>query len=184
MNVSGTTRSCDAAIDAAESQVVDVFAKGRNVAALRRVQFHRDHIVAAVLQVRRDLETERRVTALVLVELVPVHGDRGGGHGTGEIQEDAFALPFRQRAEVTPVGGDELEAALIETVPGQAHVGVRQGDLLPRRIVEIRGRNAGCRLAAEQPSAVQFVHAALRIRLRTPRASPAPPGRPPPSCRG
>ena len=150
-----------AAVDAAKGQVIDVLAKGRDVAALRRIEFHRDHIVSAVLQVLRDFETERCVAALVLVELVPVHGDGGGCHRAGEIEKDAFALPLRRRAKVTPVGGDKLKAALIKTVPRQAHIGVRQGDLLPRRVIEIRGRDAGRGFAAEQPSAVQFIHAAL-----------------------
>src|SRR5208283_5539929 len=117
-------------------------------------------------QMLRDFETKRRVPALVFVELVPVHGNRGCGHRSGEIEEDAFALPSRQRAKVAPVGGDVLKAAFVETVPGQAYVGVRQCDLLPRRIVEVRGRNARSCLAAEQPSAVQLINAPLWIRLR------------------
>ena len=154
-----------AAVDAAEGQVVDVLTERRDVFALGRIQRHRDHIVSAVFQVRRDLETEGCVAALVLVELVPIHGYRGCGHRTAEIEEDALALPFRQPTKVAPVSGDVLKACLIETVPRQTDVGVWQSDLLPRRIVELRGRNPGRRLAAEQPAAIQFVDAPLWIRL-------------------
>ncbi len=159
----------DVAVDAAEGQVVDSESEGRDVRALPRIQFHGDHVVAIVLQMRGQLEAERRVAALVLFELVAVDRDGGGGHGSAEIQEDALALPAGHGPKVPAVGGDELKLRFVETVPGQADVGVRQGDLLPRGIVETGLRDAWERLAAEPPVAIQLVGAAARIRLR-PRA--------------
>src|ERR1019366_4641034 len=86
----------DVAVDAAEGQIVDIQSEGRDVGALRGVQFHGDDVVGIELEVRRELEAEWRIAALVLVELVPFYGDRGGGHGAAEVQKDALAPPFRQ----------------------------------------------------------------------------------------
>ena len=154
----------DVAVDAAEGQVVDPVPERRNVGTLGRIQYHCDHVAAIVLQMLRQLEAERRVAALVLLELVPVDRNGGGSHGSAEIQEDSFSLPRGHGPEVAAVGGDELEVRLVEAVPGQAHVGVRQGDLLPRGIVEAGIRHARARLAAEQPVAIQFVQAAIGVR--------------------
>ena len=63
----------------------------RNVAALGGVQLHGEDVVGVEVQVVGDLESERRIAALVLRESVPVHRDRGGRHGAVEIRE--YAVP-------------------------------------------------------------------------------------------
>ena len=153
------------AIDAAEGKVVDVVAEGRDVLALRGIEFNGNDIVGVVLEQLRDLEGERRVTALILFEGMPVDGHFGGGHGAGKIDEDALAFPCRQRPEVAAVGRDELEIPFVEAVPRQPHIGMRERDLLPLRVIEAGRFESFPGLAAEEPAAGHLVNAP-RMRAR------------------
>src|ERR1700722_2617860 len=67
----------DLAIDAAEGQIVNLVAEGRDVWALSGIHLHRQHVIAAWVELWpcSQLEGERRVTALVLAELVAVEPD-------------------------------------------------------------------------------------------------------------
>ena len=70
-------------------------------------------------------------------------------------------LPFHAPggAEVAAVGGDELICSVVEAVPGQFDVGMRERHVLPTAVVK-GGR--GGRLAvfaAEQPVPVQIIKA-------------------------
>src|ERR1035438_6822184 len=110
----------DIAINAAERQIVDVAAERRDVTALSRIQFNRKHVVAAEVEVRRDFERERSVSAFVFGKLVAVHRHGRGGHRASEINKTPLAFPAGQRLERPPVDGYELECLFVETVPRQA----------------------------------------------------------------
>ena len=66
--MSGHDAQRNLAIDAAEGEVVDLVAEGRNVRALGGVELHGKNVVAGGSRMRRQIEGERRVTAFVLAE--------------------------------------------------------------------------------------------------------------------
>jgi hypothetical protein len=78
-------------------------------------------------------------------------------HGAGE---HALAAPRRLRAEVAAIDGDEFVALVVEAVPRQIDVGVRQRDALEFGIVEARRIGPSGRFAAEKPVAVRRIDAA------------------------
>src|SRR5689334_20843217 len=57
----GNDTQSNFAVDAAEGEVVDHVAKGRNVGALGRVKLYDEDVVAAEVQMRRELERKGRV---------------------------------------------------------------------------------------------------------------------------
>ena len=130
----------DLAINAAEGQVVDLVAEGRNVGAFGGIDVDRENILAVEIKVRRQVERERRVSALVLAEALAVDPDGGGGHHAFEIDEDALAPGFGWKLEAAAIGGDELVVFVVEAVPGQSDVGVGDDDALESGVVETRGR--------------------------------------------
>jgi len=71
-----------------------------------------------------------------------VEADGGGGHDAREVHEHALALESSRQTEVAPVDRDELIASVVEAVPGQNAVGVREGHPLEAAIVEIRSGGA------------------------------------------
>src|SRR5579871_3069861 len=145
------------AINSAECQIVDVLSERRNVLALGGIDRYGDHVIAADMKMRRDLERKRRVAAPIFRKLVTVYRDLRRRHRAGEIDEHAFALPRRRRMKVTPIRRDKLKVRFLKAVPGQADVGVRQRDTLPFRVVEGRRRESRRSFAAVSPIAVQII---------------------------
>ena len=60
-----------------------------------------------------------------------------GGHHPFEIYEDALALGGGRKFEAPPIERDKLVSLLIEAVPRQSNVGVRDDDLIKPGVVEI-----------------------------------------------
>src|SRR5262249_18476635 len=132
----GNDAEPDFAIDAAEGQVVDLVAERRDVGALGGVEIDGENIFTGKVDVRGEMEGERRVAAFVFAELGAVDPDGGGGHGAFEIDEDVFAARFGGELEFAAVERDEFVALVIETVPGELRVGVRNHDAFELRVVE------------------------------------------------
>jgi hypothetical protein len=65
----------DFAIDAAEGQVVDVLAEGRDIGPFGGIHLDGQDVGRVRLQVRRQIEGEGCVAAAILAELVAVDGD-------------------------------------------------------------------------------------------------------------
>jgi hypothetical protein len=124
------------AVDAAESEVVDLVAEGRDVGTLRGVDLDGQDVLAGEVEVRRELERERRVAAPVLAEPFAVDPHGGRRHHALEVDEDVAAKHLGRKPEAPPVERDELRGLLAEAVPGQAGVGVRDDDALEARVVE------------------------------------------------
>jgi len=83
----------DITVDPTERQIVDVAAERRDVVALPRIQFHRQQIVPAEVEMRREFERERGIPAFVFGKLVAIDRHRRGGHRAGEIHEHPLAFP-------------------------------------------------------------------------------------------
>jgi len=87
--------------------------------------------------VRGEFEGEGREAALVLAERGAVDPDGGGGHGAFEVDEDALAARGGWGFESAAIGRDELVGFVVEVVPGQMHVGVRNHDSLKGGVIEV-----------------------------------------------
>src|SRR5271154_2121266 len=114
----------DFAIDAAEGQVVDLVAEGRNIGAFGRVEIDGQQVVSVEVNVRSELETERSVAALVFAEFGAVDPDGRGGHRAFEVYEDTPALSFGGELEAAAIDGNELIGLVVEAMPRQLDVGV------------------------------------------------------------
>ena len=90
----------------------------------------------------REFEREGCKAALVLAKERAIDPDSCRRHGTFEINEDALACGRLRQLEATPIGGDEFVILVVEVVPGQADVSMRNDDALKLRVVEIRGFRA------------------------------------------
>ena len=66
-----------------------------------------------------------------------VDPDSGGGHHAFEVDEDALASRFRRKLEAAAIERDELVGLLVEAVPRQRDVGVRDHDAIEIGVVEI-----------------------------------------------
>src|SRR3981189_488740 len=67
------------AVDAAESEVVDLGAEGWDVRTLCGVDLNGEHIFSIEIKVRCEIERERRVAAFVFAEARAINPDSGGG---------------------------------------------------------------------------------------------------------
>ena len=150
----------DFAIDAAEGQVVNLVAEGRNVRALAGIQIHRQHVLAIEIEMRSEVKRKRRVSALVLAQALAIDPDGGSGHGAFKIHEDALAPGLGRKFEAAAVAGDEFIAFFVKAVPGQADVGMRNHDALISGVVEIAGVRAFRHGATEAPVAIHGQHQA------------------------
>ena len=148
----------DFAVDAAKSQVVDLVAERRDVRTLGRVNIHGQHVLSVEIHVRGQVKRKRRVPALVLSQARAVDPYRGSGHDAFKIHEDAMAAGFGRKFEAPAIAGDELVVLFVETVPGQADVGVRNDDALISRVVEIPSMRAFHHGAAVAPVAIHRKH--------------------------
>ena len=152
----GNDAERDFAIDAAEGEVVDFVAEGRNVRALGGVDLDGEDVIAGGIEDgrSRQLEREGSVTAFVLAELVAVKVDGGGGHDAFEIDEDALAHGGLGHFEVAAIGGDEGVVRFREAVPGKLDVGVRDDHAVEARVIEVAGGGCFVSGAAVEPAAI------------------------------
>ena len=85
-----------------------------------------------------EFKREGCKAAFVFAEEDAVDPDSGSSHGTFEINEDTLACGGLRQFEAAPIGGDEFVILVVEVVPGQVDVGMRNNDAFKLRIVEIR----------------------------------------------
>ena len=150
----------DLAVDAAEGEVVDLVAEGRDVGALGRVDVEREYVVARGIEVVGELEGKGRVAAAILAEFVAVEVDGGGGHDAFEVDEDALAGGGVGDFQLAAVGGDELVVLVLKAVPRQRNIAVRDDDFGKARVVKaglVRAFDDGRVIA---PAAIDGVHGA------------------------
>ena len=131
------------AINAAEGQIVDLIAEGWNVGALGGIDLDRQHVLAVEIEMGCQLEGKRRVPALVLAEACAVEPHRGSGHHAFKVHKHALPAGFGWKLEMAPVDGNEFVVLIVEAVPGQADIGVRNHHPLETGIVEVAGFGSG-----------------------------------------
>src|SRR5262249_28456563 len=93
----------DFAINAAEGQVVDFVSEGRDVGTLGGVDVNSKNVFSVEVDVRREIEGERRVSALVFAKALAVDPYSGGRHHTLEIDEDVLAAGLWRQLETAAV---------------------------------------------------------------------------------
>ena len=125
------------AIDAAESEVVDLMAERRDVRALGRVHVRSEHVFSAEIDVRRQIEREGRVTAFVFAETRAIDPNCGGGHDAFEVDENMVTGGLGRQLEAATISGDELVGLVVKAVPGQANVGVGNDDAFEAGVVKV-----------------------------------------------
>src|ERR1017187_9180621 len=91
---------------------------------------------------RSQLERERRKSAFILAEKRAIDPYRRGGHCPFEIHKHAFSSRVPRIFEPPAISRDKCIFLLIEAVPRQLNVGVRNSHDLKRRIIEIRSVSA------------------------------------------
>ena len=124
------------AIDSAKGEVVNLVPKGRDVRALARIDVDSQNILTVEIEMGSEIEREGGVATFVLAKANAVNPNGGGGHHAFEIDEDMLSLGFRRQTKPTTIKRDELIGSVIETVPGQAYIGVRDDDTIKGGVVK------------------------------------------------
>src|SRR5260370_31493682 len=118
------------AVNAAESKVINVASKGRNIGALAGIELHDENIFSVEIEVKRQVERERSVSAFVFAKPRAVDPYGRSRHGATEIYENVTPACCRWQAEAPPIDLYEAIRLLIKAVPRQPLVGVGDRDLL------------------------------------------------------
>ena len=100
---------------------------------------------------------KRHVTAPMLAQVVPVDRHGGGRHRAPKIEEHAQPPRLRRHFEVAAVNGNKLVVAVIEAMPGQQFVGVRNGNGSESAVVESGLGGALGSWAPEQPASIERI---------------------------
>src|SRR5258708_5761829 len=87
------------AVDASESEVVDLMAERRDIRPLAGVHIHSEDVFTAKIDVRREIEREGRVSAFVFAETRVIDPDGGGGHDTFKVDEHVAASGLGRQLE-------------------------------------------------------------------------------------
>src|SRR5580700_3449253 len=111
--------------------------KGRDVRPLRRVHINGEHVFTAEVDVRRQIERKRRVATFVLAQPHAVDPNGRGGHDPFEVDENPLATCLRGQTKTTPVDGYKLILLVVEAMPGQPDIRMRNDDVIKRRVVEL-----------------------------------------------
>src|SRR5689334_1898113 len=101
------------AIDSAKGEVIDQPAEWRNIGALGGIEFHRQEVVAVPLDMWRELEGERSISALVFAQTLAIDPHGRGRHCAIEIDENMPLASFWRQTEFAAVDGDELIRLLV-----------------------------------------------------------------------
>lgn len=126
------------AVDSTEGHIVDLVSERRDIRPLRRIQFHHQHVLPTGTQVRRDIEAKWRIATLVFAQLGAIDPHFGRGHGSFEVHESAVRGRGGGDLEPAAVGGDKLVRLVVEAMPGQRNIGMRDCDSLEVRVVEVQ----------------------------------------------
>lgn len=85
---------------------------------------------------RRQLERERSIAALVLANPVPVKPHHRSRHSAFEIHKHVAALALRRHFEAAAVDGHELIGFFIKAVPRKPQIGMRNRDSVKAGVVK------------------------------------------------
>src|SRR5687767_3674225 len=105
---SGDDAETDIPINSSKCQVINFATKWWNVFAFGRVDLNRQHVVAAPIDVRRDLKREGRITTEILTQAMSVNTNNCCRHHTVEVDKDTFSAHRRRELEMTTIEGNEL----------------------------------------------------------------------------
>src|SRR5687767_10224505 len=111
---------------------------------------------------RSDLEGKSSVAAAILAESLTVQRNGGRSHHAVEIDEHSSSIQSRRHPEVTPVQRNKLIFLVVEAMPRQQLVRMRNGDASEGGVVEARACAAGDVFLAVQPLVIQRENASLR----------------------
>src|ERR1700751_604431 len=125
------------AIDSAESKVINLVSKRRNVRSLGRIEVNRKNILSVEIDMWRQVERKRRVSTLVFTEFGAVDPDGRSRHGTLEVHKHMLAACFGRKPEAATITRHEFVALLIEAVPRDFDVGVRNDHALVTRVIKV-----------------------------------------------
>src|SRR5580704_2579022 len=126
----------DLTVDAPEGEVVNLVTERRNIGPFAGININRQHILSVEVEMRRQLKGEWRVSALILSQPCSVDPDGRGGHYAFKVNENVLSARFRRKLEATAIKGHELVSLLIETMPWQGGIRMRDHDLLKSGVVE------------------------------------------------
>jgi hypothetical protein len=124
------------AIDAAEGQIVDLVAEGRNICTLGGIDLDDEDVLSTPLHMIGKFKAKGREAAFVFAQARAVDPDGGGGHDSFEIDEDALPTRGGRQFEAAAIYRDKFVELFVEAVPGQLDVGVRHHDALEGGVVE------------------------------------------------
>ena len=111
--------------------------EGRDIGPLSGVHINRQDIFPIKVEVGSEVKGKRSVAALVLAQVHTVDPDCGRGHYAFKINEDVLALRLDRQTETPAVEGNELIRFVVEAVPGQANIGVRNHHAFKCGVVEL-----------------------------------------------
>src|SRR5215472_1812652 len=124
-------------IDAAKGEVIDLVAERRNIRPLGGVQIDYQDVLSCEVDVRCQVKGKRRVTSFIFTEPYAIDPHRRCQHRALKIDENMPAARLGGQLESPPIHGYEFVGFVIETVPRQGHVRVRQNHTFKCGVVEI-----------------------------------------------
>jgi hypothetical protein len=154
------------AVDTPKREVIDFIPKRRYVFPLGGIDVQRKHI-SGRRQVLSEFETEGSIATAILSKTLAVAPDSGSQHHAFKVDKDPLVIRTRRQVERTPIRGDELIIAVIEAVPWQDNIRVRDCDASKPGIIEARLVYVGGGLVGVAPASVKRKYnAACSNRMR------------------
>src|ERR1700733_6302868 len=147
----GNDAQCNLTVDAAEGEVVDLISERWDIGTFGGIDLNGQHVVGVKLEMRRQVERERRVSAFVLPQASSIEPNGRGRHYSFEIDENMPAARFSGKPEMTAIDGNKFVVFVVKAVPGHTNIGVRNHHPLELGIVKILCARLVHRGAAEQP---------------------------------
>src|SRR5215471_760967 len=96
------------AINAAEGEVIDFVSERRNVSPLAGIDIHRKDVFSVKINVRSQIERERRVSAFVFAETCAIDPNSGSGHHSFEVNKYVLTSGLNRQFEATSIERDEF----------------------------------------------------------------------------
>ncbi len=125
------------AIDSAEGHVIDLVAKRRHVRALGRVHLHNQYVLRILVNMLRQLERKWSEPAAIFSEANSIDPHRRRRHDAFKVDKDALSRRAARQFEPPSIGRDEFVFLIVEVMPGQLDVGMRNDYALKLCVVEI-----------------------------------------------
>src|SRR5215467_306086 len=111
---------------------------------------------------RCQFERKRCVAAAIFPESLTVEPYGGSGHDSAEVNEHAALTQFKRHWEVPAINRYKLILLVIESMPRQELVRVRNGDSLESSVVESGSSCIWLRLFAVKPVVIEGKHSTQR----------------------